>query len=69
MFSCGYYLSGQRCTLILGEAGQLRSFGDQYHNLRSSQDRRYGHKTDQLAKGANTHMFGIMKDGHRSYAD
>ena len=69
VFSCGYYLSGQLCTLILGEAGQLRSFGDQYHNLRSSQDRRYGHKTDQLAKGANTHMFGIMKDGHRSYAD
>jgi hypothetical protein len=49
LFCASYYMGQTLCTLILGEAGQLRSFGDQWQNLSSTGRQQYGHGTKGVA--------------------
>jgi hypothetical protein len=49
LFCASYYMGNSLCTLILGEAGQLRSFGDQYANISSSGRQQYGQGTKGMA--------------------
>lgn len=45
LFCASYYMGNTLCNFVLGEAGQLRSFGDQYANISSTGRQQYGYGT------------------------
>ena len=69
LFGGAYFAGNALCSYVLGEAGQLRSIGDQMNNLQANGRQQYGHGTkNALSKGASS-IGGIGKEGLETRGD
>lgn len=69
LFGGAYFAGNALCSYVLGEAGQLRSIGDQLANLQANGRQQYGHGTRNTMNQGASSIGKIGKEGMEMRGD